>query len=436
MLLERDLGLSESYSCFCHDEAGGTTNLVGYACVTGDIDRTKITNSLKLMMNKHHSLRSKFIKNDKKHKIEILEFAYEIPVTFQENENLNWQDTIEKQQQLLFNEGDLNWRLEVIKSNEKHHIFVCFHHAISDGKSTSIFLSELLSGCEPEYETKNINNDQRPLLPAIESLLQRKISWLGFLFKMLTSSSKYLILNKHIQKYEVKQSIEGRSAKNKHLIINKEKMEQLLQQCRNENTTFTALLTATLLKSIEKLELGSSAEIKKHLLFTNIDVRDKCIPKIPDDQIGCYVDLAETQEIIKPSDSIWDIAKNYRSNLMRALNKPGKLPYTFNQPLFHKMLRSFDQGFLQHRFQYGAGVTNIGKVDHFNELNKIKIERFHFATSRAWGDWMVLLHVATLNDQAYLSFSYADPLLSNDSAEKLILSFTNILDGLLHKTAA
>lgn len=427
MLLERELGLSESYSCFCHDEAAGTTNLVGYLSASGDLDKNKILNSLNGLIKKHHTLRSQIEKHPKKHKIKIHPEIQHLPFNYTETKNCHWQEVIEKHQSTLFDNSEYNWRLEVIKEDNNFHIFICFHHAISDGKSTAIFLSELLEGCEGEQEIAS----ERHLLPAIETLLQRKISWLGFIFKMLTSSRKYIVLNKHIQKYENKAELEHRTAKNKHLTISSDKLNRLITKCKNEGTSLTALLTAILLKSIESLELGSDKDIKRHLIFTNIDVRNKCQPQIPKDQLGCFVDLAETQEIIKPELTIWEIAKNYRKNLLRALDKPGKLPQTFNQGVFHKMLRSFDQGFLQHKFHYGAGVTNIGKIDYFSNLKSISLNRFHFATSRVWGDWMILLHIATVNEQAFLSFSYADPLLSNASADKLIHNFSRSVDTLL-----
>lgn len=433
MLYERELGLSESYSCFCHDEAGGTTNLVGYISVSGDLNQEKIQNSLQNMLKRHHNLRSTFNKNDKKHRIKILPNLQNLPLTYREEDNPQWQNIIEEQQKKLFGDKQPNWRLEVINDNDTHHLFICFHHAISDGKSVSVFLSELINGCESSGVTAA---EDRPLLPPLESLLQRKISWPAFLITMMASSRKYLLLRKHIQRYEQHSPIDQRTARNKYLVINPNILSKLIQESRHQGTTLTAALTAALLKSIEELNLGSKGKTKKHLLFTNIDVRDKCSPPIPQDQLGCFVDLAETQETIKPTDSNWDIARNYRKNLVKSIKKPGKLPYKFNQPLFHKMLRSFDQGFLQHRFQYGAGVTNIGKIDHFNKLQQLKINSFHFATSRRWGDWMVLLHVATINNKAYLSFSYSEPLLSNQSADKLVTAFSENLNAMLGKSAA
>ena len=172
MLHERELGLSESYSCFCHDKAEGTTNIVGYTRLSGELDLFDIKQSLNNMISRHDTLRSIFIKNKNHTLIKIQKTINTLPITYREEQNPNWEQIIEKHHNTKYDENQINWRLEVIKSGEQHHIFACFHHAISDGKSVSMFLSELLQGCESSAAVPHQN---RPLLPTLESLLQRKI---------------------------------------------------------------------------------------------------------------------------------------------------------------------------------------------------------------------------------------------------------------------
>jgi hypothetical protein len=145
------------------------------------------------------------------------------------------------------------------------------------------------------------------------------------------------------------------------------------------------------------------------------------------------VDFIPTNHSFSHDSSIWEIARSYTKELNKEMKKPGHSPRKFHKPMAVKMFASFEKGLLRQIFHYGIGVTNVGRLDFPSHFGPFHLNKFHFCTARQWGDWLTLLHTATIENRLYLCFSYSYPLLKQESAKAIVWEFNSILASVVEE---
>jgi hypothetical protein len=56
---------------------------------------------------------------------------------------------------------------------------------------------------------------------------------------------------------------------------------------------------------------------------------------------------------------------------------------------------------------------------------------FHSGSILHWGDRVIFLAVCSVEGKLYLDFGYVEPLLSQESAKKIVQEFMSILDSVI-----
>jgi hypothetical protein len=132
------------------------------------------------------------------------------------------------------------------------------------------------------------------------------------------------------------------------------------------------------------------------------------------ERIGCFVDFIESTLAFDHDTPLWELARSYRKQLMDGIEYGGHMPTYYSKPLAMNIFSSMGKGMLKNIFQYGIGVTNIGRVNLQAHSEPFSITCFSFCTGRQWGDWMILLHTATVENTLYFCFCFAEPLISRE----------------------
>jgi NRPS condensation-like uncharacterized protein len=424
-MLKRKLGLTEFYSKFCHDHAGGTTLLSGMIKVHGPLSSYLAEKALRMMQKRHAVLRSYFTGSSRRGDcLAVDETPGMLPFTILPREGEEqWKEVIEKSSMNMFSEKDhYLWRVVFLDgssvTNGFHEMIVTFHHAISDGISVESFFGQFLEYCRLVFDDTTPEIDTLPLIPSVEELLVRKISWVGFLFSMVSSSIKLIKYRKHLNRYERFVPLHERRPRYIYREINDIQSLNLNSLCRENNTTLTGLLSATLTKAVYQVKKHHTAKAVQ-LLITPVNVRERCDPVVEKERIGCFVDFIESTLSFDSDTSLWELARSYRKQLMDGIEYGGHMPTYYSKPLAMSIFSSMGKGMLKNVFQYGIGVTNIGRVSFKAHSEPFSVAYFSFCTARQWGDWMILLHTATVENTLYLCFAYAEPLVSRETVDRI-----------------
>jgi hypothetical protein len=389
-----------------------------------------------MMQKRHAVLRSYFTESSREGDyLAVDETPGILPFTILPHEGEeHWKEVIEKSSMNMFSEKDRYlWRVVFLGgsgvSNGLHEMIVTFHHAIADGISIESFFGQFLEYCRLVFNDTTPEIDTLPLIPSVEELLVKKISWGGFLFSMISSSIKLIKYRKHLNRYERFVPLHERRPRNIYREINDIQSLNLNTLCRENNTTLTGLLSAVLTKSVYNVKKNSNTKAVQ-LLITPVNVRERCNPVVDKEHIGCFVDFIESTLAFDNDTPLWELARSYKKQLMDGIEYGGHMPTYYSKPLAMNIFSNMGKGMLKNVFQYGIGVTNIGRVNLKAHSEPFSVDYFSFCTGRQWGDWMILLHTATIENTLYLCFAFAEPLISRETVDRIADQFVSRLSSM------
>jgi hypothetical protein len=391
--------------------------------VQGPLSSALAEKALHMMQKRHAVLRSYFTESSREGDyLAVDETPGILPFTILPHEGEeHWKEVIEKSSMNMFSEKDRYlWRVVFLGgsgvSNGLHEMIVTFHHAIADGISIESFFGQFLEYCRLVFNDTTPEIDTLPLIPSVEELLVKKISWGGFLFSMISSSIKLIKYRKHLNRYERFVPLHERRPRNIYREINDIQSLNLNTLCRENNTTLTGLLSAVLTKSVYNVKKNSNTKAVQ-LLITPVNVRERCNPVVDKEHIGCFVDFIESTLAFDNDTPLWELARSYKKQLMDGIEYGGHMPTYYSKPLAMNIFSNMGKGMLKNVFQYGIGVTNIGRVNLKAHSEPFSVDYFSFCTGRQWGDWMILLHTATVENTLYFCFCFAEPLISREAVD-------------------
>ena len=430
MVQHRALGLSEYYSKFCHDNARGTTKLMGVLQIEGRLSAENVKKSLHGMQKRQPMLRVGFGKPVVGEDVlQVDKVPNHLPIKIISREHdTQWQEIYETDMNIpMASHGSYLWRFTLLYGGDDvdalHELIVQFHHVVSDGISVAAFFKQLLKGMNVKA-----GDDPLPFLPAVEELIPESPRWWTFLRKKIMSSFQFFTL-KQLNKYETHVPLSQRSTRLLYREVDEKNLSALINACRKADTTLTGLITAVLSKSVFKLT--HKRKRLKQITYTPVSLRKKCKPHVPEDQIGCFVNFYQTTHLLKRGISVWDIARAYKEQLSNAMADSGNLsPRKFSKNQLNKFIASMNSGMLKNVFPYGIGVTNIGVADFSKHSKALQIRQFHFSTNRNLGDWLTLLHTSSVNGRLFLCFCFCDPLVGMDLANKLADDVATVLNAI------
>ena len=166
---------------------------------------------------------------------------------------------------------------------------------------------------------------------------------------------------------------------------------------------------------------------RPQIVVTPINLRSHCSPVVGEENIGCFVSIASTIHLIDKETSLWTLARSFGTELKNAVEEQVYGIKDFNRQEYIEMLGSLDKGLFDQKFHLGAGVTNFGVFDIPVYNGPLELKDFYAGTARHWGDWLMVLHAATVGGKLFYCFCYEEPLLSKESAEGIVGEFNSLL---------
>jgi len=214
-------------------------------------------------------------------------------------------------------------------------ILLLCHHCICDGKSLSSVASKYLM----ELSGEEYQHEFQPLVPAMEisvgntfssmprSTMTKLISLLSLGWKaMLNKRGKEFPVNHSYAKYKEGESGDYGVAINEsyHVVLGQEISTKLICLCREKKTTLTGLLGSAVMHA--SAMVISEKEVTNQLvpvqLSCSVDLRPLYASPIRSNNLSCNIAAVNNFvfEIgIENPNSIWDIAKEFRSHIVQGI---------------------------------------------------------------------------------------------------------------------
>jgi NRPS condensation-like uncharacterized protein len=439
MTCNRELGMLETYVKFFYEEANGTTGVTAVIQLAGPLTADLIKRGLLLLQKRHPLLRATLSQSKSgRDCFEIDKEPLEMP--------LNIQNRVGSEQWIQIYERQLNetfisrqrylWHLTALLDDSKegnHELIASFHHTIIDGQSLGNFFCDLLSYLQALSNGETTEIESLPMMPNFEQLQDKMVGWNKYLQKSEAGFKQLLDIKDDLYPYENNPPLFERQTKVICDESGKSQLERMVSRSRENNTTLTSLLYAALLLALYQVKGEEDGHSGRHqITVTPVDMRSRCSPVIASDVIGSYVSVVTTVHHVETNTPLWDLARSCGEQIKKGVGEQAYYPKAFDRETFLEILRGMGKGPLEGKFFLGIGITNYGLLDLPLEFGPFHVNKFHSGATRHAGDWLMLLHTASVGGKLCYDFCYEVPLLSEKTAGKIVETFFSILQSACH----
>ncbi|RUR83073.1 hypothetical protein PCC6912_24470 [Chlorogloeopsis fritschii PCC 6912] len=396
-----------------------TYNIVTICRINGIFSEEILRQALEVLQSHHPRLNCRIVG-----KLSSLHFetgVINIPLRVVEKyEPQQWQEVaLEELNQKIESHTSLMRVVLVQVKNQSNinYLITTIHHAIADGLSCIQLHSELLRYCEKIASFEQIEVATLPALPPIGNLLPASMQgWRGAVNIFLTVCRQLLkkiwYRPKNL-KFEQVVPIEASRTGLVHRTLSVEQTKQLVNACRqNQTTVYAALCAAMLFAAARKITGGKKANLGVSC-WSTINIRNHLQPEISNEHLSVLVSGDISCHTLRINTSFWDLARDRRQQ-MEATIAGDRI---FCLPLITKILIEFLLAF-PHQTVSTVGVTNIGVVNIPSNYGLFELEEISFVTSiAAFKGWRVA--VLTYESKMFLNFMFSEPAISQKNAEIL-----------------
>jgi len=242
--------------------------------------------------------------------------------------------------------------------------------------------------------------------------------------------SNLLSIGSHLYPYELNVPLHQRKTTAICHEADKEQMARMIGICKQNGTTLTSLLSASLLIAVHRTKNGKNDEVPRlQIATTPVNLRALCDPIVGEENIGCFVSAVTTAHSIGSETSLFDLARSFTTALRGAIQEQVYATSELDRQEYIEALGSFDKGLFSEKYHLGVGVTNYGLLDIPACSGPLQLKGFYSGAVRHWGDWLMLLHTASAGGKLSCCFCYAEPLLSKESADLIVKEFVSLLNS-------
>ncbi|MFQ4140988.1 phthiocerol/phthiodiolone dimycocerosyl transferase family protein [Chlorogloeopsis sp. ULAP02] len=397
-----------------------TYNIVTTCRIKGIFSEEILRQALEVLQTRHPRLNCRIV--GKLNSLRFETAAVEIPLrVVEKREQQQWQEVAleELNQKIDSHESLLRVVLvRVQNQNNLNYLITTIHHAIADGLSCIQLHSELLSYCQKITSFEPIEVTPLPAMPPIGSLLPTSMQgWKGAVNIFLTISRflfKDVWYRPQTLKFEQFLPIEARCTGLVHRTLNIEQTRQLLNACRqNQTTVHSALCAAMLFAAARKITSGKKVNLNVSC-WSPINIRNRLKPEVSNEHLSVLVSGDISCHTLKINTSFWDLARN-RKEQMEATIASDRI---FCLPLITKFLINFLLAFPYQVFST-VGITNVGIVNIPSNYGLLELEEISFVTSNSAFRGLCVA-VLTFESKMFLNFMFSQPAISQETAELLV----------------
>ncbi len=398
-------------------------NVILCAEVTGELSVNQLTEVLEWLQRRHSRLNIRIVTDQNNQPRFISQDVPPIPLRVLNRQgDDHWHQVAEEELlcPLPENTGPL-LRVLLLESSEISNLIVTFHHAIGDGLSGVYLMRDILQGVgEPDSDRQLL-----PDLPPIDRLIPQ-----------ITEDS--LEQNPNSQtKTELGENLSPIANTNDDLsdspprllywTISPQETTQLVNKCREEQTTvYGALCAAFLLGIAAERNVSQETALKCH---SPMNLRQYLNPPIGEN-FGEYIARPTISYRLSKNSRFWDLARSVKQELDRVVTE-GKL---FEDVLAAKTLlsKSFDRGErsidFRDKLETDIAITNLGRLNIPDRFGSLELQELYL-TVTGTKKLPIGIGVATVKNKMCFTFRYLEYLLSDGNAENLKTVAMQILLG-------
>ncbi len=295
------------------------------------------------------------------------------------------------------------WKAKILKSVNKLHLLLTFHHSIFDGRSIVKILNYFKSIQTPKDNKKN-----KFIYQNIENNININQN----------NSFNQIEAEKFLKSWAVNQSCDITNQQTK-ILLNDDKIiktSKLKNICLKLKISINQLLSAIAIQTIAYIY----PQLEKLLIHTPLDLTKISKKQFYSDEIGCFIGIIRSLVSDYKGKNLLEIARLYARELQVGY---GQLK-NINEFSFLELKKKIVDKFEPHttKFMGGIAISNIGNVSiNQNLIKSLLFKDVFFSTSLHAGLGIFVLHILTINDKLNISLAYTSPLLS----EKFVTTFFN-----------
>jgi NRPS condensation-like uncharacterized protein len=396
-----------------------TYNIVTICRINGIFSEEILRQALEVLQSRHPRLNCRIVG-----KLSNLRFetgVINIPLRVVEKyEPQQWQEVaLEELNQKIESHKSLMRVVLVQMKNQSNinYLITTIHHAIADGLSCIQLHSELLRYCQKITSFEPIEVATLPALPPIEKLMPASMQgWKGAVNIFLAISRllfKDVWYRPKTLKFEKFVPVEVRRTGLVHRTLTIEQTRQLVNACRqNQTTVHSALCAAMLFATARKITSSKKANLGVSC-WSPINIRNRLQPEISNEHLSLLVSGDISYHTLRINTSFWNLARERRQQMETTIAGDR----VFCLPLITKFLIQFLLVFPYQVFST-IGVTNIGRVNISSDYDLFKLEEISFVTGNAAFRGLCVA-VLTYESKMFLNFMFSEPAISQEIAEIL-----------------
>ena len=419
---DRNLGCTEQAMEKLNSRAK-TWNIVTISRIKGPLRAEILRQALDMIQLRHPQLNSRIVRSRKRLCFQTQGTA-KIPLRIVETiASEQWQEVVQEEMNQAIDSSKCLMRavLVHIQSNSlENYLITTGHHAVGDGLSSIHLHSEILTYCQQIVSGNRINPvPSLPALPPVEELLP---TWTQKLTGKI--SSTIFLLQLGLQKiwhrpqtlgFEKYVPITQRRCDIVHRQLNQELTQQLINCCRQENTTVNSALCAAMMFVIaSQITKNHGKDIRVNCL-SYLDLRRYLEPRISDEQMTVLASSIMGFYTIQKNTSFWELTREVKQKFEASI-KGGDM---FKMVLLAKHLINFSLTYPK-EVAATVSVSNAGRVNIPHIYGKLELEEISFVGSHALYAGMFITHASTFQGRMLLNFVFSEPSISRQRMETIV----------------
>ncbi len=201
-------------------------------------------------------------------------------------------------------------------------------------------------------------------------------------------------------------------------------MRALLVACRNEKTTVHGALSAAALFAVAGV-FGADRALS---LSSNVNVRRELSPVVDPDAIGCFISGVTTSHFIAGDGDLWETARSVRAEVTRLVAEGAHLRDVGTEfGVVHELAVRYVIARAHEGRLNVVNVSNSGRFEIDRAFGPFALrELYALATQNVMGS-TIQIAVMSLNEELFVSLSWAAPLLSTSEAAEIKSAFLDIV---------
>ena len=415
--------LERNHDYFCSQDRHANVLIL-----QGELDFALVKKAFELLYWNHPLLRSTihFDEEDLQYYLQFHEDFSAIPLALISAMDKNtWRQVLEKKLLEKFPVTHHLWEITIIsEGNHRHAILQHFHHAICDGTSTANLQHQVMQ----VYDT--LKNNRAIYLPE-----DKVFAAPAELFPHPKNSKR---IKKTANAFRDAHPLPVGDAFEKEALIESRKTNALLfafgleelkthviTKSKEDNVRYTVndILVAALLLSKKKLQVESQKETS---LLTCINLRKYFQHPLQVHNVDSLFDIMLTSHDINETMTVWEIAQLYKIRLKQTIDEMLQRPVDFDCDGY-RMSSEIQRVLEKKTYSGDLATSNIGVTPLQNHYGDLTVEQFNFFTNQCAGFFGILLDVATVGHTVFGNFTYAYPLKSHESVQRLGKIYFDVL---------